>query len=193
MAGGSHTPAHGPVFGVRVGGRVPGTVRARVSACAGAALSRRPPSPPFPCARVASAVLPRNRCAHCQQRLLACLWLCVCLPTCARALYGSSYVSPPYERAPTHTHTRVAPSLPGDQIVENSYYFYSREPLAFHTSVYFVIVSITSTGYGDISPKSDTGQAVVIFMLAWSFVQVRHAPASMCVCVCDAETCCAIV
>ena len=65
------------------------------------------------------------------------------------------------------------------QTVENSYSFYAQQPLEFHTCVYFVVASITTTGYGDVVAHSDTGQLVVICMLLWSFIQVMAASPAM--------------
>ena len=58
------------------------------------------------------------------------------------------------------------------QIIENQAGLWD-PPLEFFTSVYYVVVSFCTVGYGDIAPRSTAGRVMVIFMLAWSFVMVR--------------------
>jgi hypothetical protein len=71
-----------------------------------------------------------------------------------------------------YSQRRSSPLHSLTQFVENTYHYYAVRPLEFHTCVYYVVVSITTTGYGDVTPHSDTGQGVVIAMLLWSFIQV---------------------
>ena len=76
-----------------------------------------------------------------------------------------------YEPAPVPVSDE--PVLPLHQIVENSGPYYATQPLQFHEAVYYTVVSFTTVGYGDIVPHSSAGQAVVVIMLCWSFLQVR--------------------
>ena len=39
------------------------------------------------------------------------------------------------------------------------------EPYVFHDMIYYTIVTVTTTGYGDISPQSLVGQ--IIYILFW--------------------------
>jgi hypothetical protein len=45
-------------------------------------------------------------------------------------------------------------------------------PLNFHTSVYFVIVTLLTIGYGDINPSSNRGMLVVIFLMIITVVLI---------------------
>lgn len=44
------------------------------------------------------------------------------------------------------------------------------ELMPFHDAVYFVIVSVTTVGYGDVKPMSLVGKFVSVFMIMFSFV-----------------------
>ena len=49
--------------------------------------------------------------------------------------------------------------------VENSHIDDPDEKYVFHDMLYFTIVTMTTVGYGDISPKSDEGRAIVVFTI----------------------------
>ena len=40
------------------------------------------------------------------------------------------------------------------------------DKLKFHSSLYFVVVTLSTVGYGDIIPESALGQVMVIFIIA---------------------------
>ena len=44
----------------------------------------------------------------------------------------------------------------------------SNAPFPWHTSLYFMITTLTTVGYGDISPTTNPGRAVIIVFLIWS-------------------------
>ncbi|KAG7384648.1 hypothetical protein PHYBOEH_009353 [Phytophthora boehmeriae] len=52
------------------------------------------------------------------------------------------------------------------QVLEESYYTdHDQSPLAFHQAMYFIFVTISTVGYGDISPHTTGGQFFVMFIL----------------------------
>ncbi|KAG6587060.1 uncharacterized protein IUM83_02856 [Phytophthora cinnamomi] len=52
------------------------------------------------------------------------------------------------------------------QILEESYYTdQNLDPLQFHQAMYFVFVTLSTVGYGDISPHTTGGQFFVIFII----------------------------
>ncbi|KAE9146556.1 hypothetical protein PF001_g8566 [Phytophthora fragariae] len=52
------------------------------------------------------------------------------------------------------------------QILEESYYTdQGLDPLEFHQAMYFVFVTLSTVGYGDISPHTTAGQFFVIFII----------------------------
>ncbi|KAF1328213.1 hypothetical protein FI667_g7108, partial [Globisporangium splendens] len=51
------------------------------------------------------------------------------------------------------------------QILEESYYNSIDSELQFHQAVYFVFVTVSTVGYGDISPKNTASQFFVILMI----------------------------
>ncbi|KAK1946844.1 Calcium-activated potassium channel subunit alpha-1 [Phytophthora citrophthora] len=52
------------------------------------------------------------------------------------------------------------------QILEESYYTeQGLDPLEFHQAVYFIFVTLSTVGYGDISPHTTEGQFFVIFVI----------------------------
>jgi hypothetical protein len=52
------------------------------------------------------------------------------------------------------------------------------QDLPFYTLIYFVVVTITTVGYGDYSPRSDSGRVFVMLMIVFTFalgpIQVGH-------------------
>ena len=44
----------------------------------------------------------------------------------------------------------------------------SNHPFPWHTSLYFMIVTLTTVGYGDITPTTNAGRAVIMVFLIWS-------------------------
>lgn len=43
----------------------------------------------------------------------------------------------------------------------------SNSPFYWHTSLYYMTVTMTTTGYGDIAPHTDPGRGVIIIFLLW--------------------------
>ena len=44
------------------------------------------------------------------------------------------------------------------------------EPIEFHISVYFVVVTLSTVGYGEIVPVTDWGKVMVIFVIVATIV-----------------------
>ena len=44
--------------------------------------------------------------------------------------------------------------------------------MQFHDSVYFVIVSLTTVGYGDEIPLSEFGRVIVLFIILFTIVLI---------------------
>ena len=43
-------------------------------------------------------------------------------------------------------------------------------PLSFHVAVYFIVVTITTVGFGDVVPVTIAGQIIIVCMLAIGYV-----------------------
>ncbi len=39
------------------------------------------------------------------------------------------------------------------------------KPATFHEMIYFVVVTLATVGYGDVTPKSEEGRITVIFLI----------------------------
>eukprot|EP01029_Cantina_marsupialis_P009827 TRINITY_DN2267_c0_g1_i1.p1 TRINITY_DN2267_c0_g1~~TRINITY_DN2267_c0_g1_i1.p1 ORF type:complete len:630 (-),score=143.65 TRINITY_DN2267_c0_g1_i1:100-1989(-) len=48
----------------------------------------------------------------------------------------------------------------------------SENELSFHSAFYFIVVTITTVGYGDISPETTMGQAVIVVTILLSLVLI---------------------
>jgi len=55
------------------------------------------------------------------------------------------------------------------QIVET---FDSDVELDFFTSLWFIVVTITTVGYGDIAPRTSVGRVVVIFIIIFAIFAI---------------------
>ncbi|KAJ0406226.1 hypothetical protein ATCC90586_007268 [Pythium insidiosum] len=53
------------------------------------------------------------------------------------------------------------------QVLDEEYYRELGQPLQFHQAVYFVFVTISTIGYGDITPKSTIAQLFVILIIGF--------------------------
>jgi hypothetical protein len=47
-----------------------------------------------------------------------------------------------------------------------------KTPLKFHDSVYFVIVSLATVGYGDEIPRTEFGRVIVLFIIFFTIVLI---------------------
>ena len=45
------------------------------------------------------------------------------------------------------------------------YQFNNHSKLNYHSSLYFNVVTITTTGYGDVFPRSDLGKSIVVLII----------------------------
>ena len=45
-------------------------------------------------------------------------------------------------------------------------------PMAFHTVIYFIIVTVSTVGYGDYSPASDAGQWTIAILVCVGLIFV---------------------
>jgi len=48
----------------------------------------------------------------------------------------------------------------------------AKDYLNFHDSVYFVIVSLATVGYGDEIPKTEFGRVIVLFIILFTIVLI---------------------
>jgi len=55
----------------------------------------------------------------------------------------------------------------------------SNAPFPWHTSLYYMVVTLTTVGYGDISPKTEAGRAVILIFLIWSVSLVPYVVSSL--------------
>jgi len=55
----------------------------------------------------------------------------------------------------------------------------SNAPFPWHTSFYYMIVSLTTVGYGDITPKTEAGRGVILIFLLWSVSLVPYFVSSL--------------
>ena len=57
------------------------------------------------------------------------------------------------------------------EVVENSNRK-EEDPLSFHNSLYFVIVTLLTVGYGDEYPKTIIGKIIVLFIIFFTIVLI---------------------
>lgn len=67
---------------------------------------------------------------------------------------------------------------------------YVGEPrlLSLLTSLYFIVVTITTVGYGDISPQSDPGKIVIVLLILFSLAYVPGLVSSVVDTISDARS-----
>jgi voltage-gated potassium channel len=47
-------------------------------------------------------------------------------------------------------------------------------PFPWHTALYYMVVSLTTVGYGDITPKTEVGRGVIMIFLIWSVTLIPY-------------------